>query len=114
MLKQNFCFCRLLIERYAVMENMRHMLANFSSSEALHLGFRYASNFIFQGFMSGGSGYILTREAIVRLVEIGLKGDSSAQTTATSLKEADRESTSGSICTPGHKGSEDVLLGKKR
>lgn len=54
------------------MENMHFMLSNFDSSTALHLGFRYENPNNGDRFMSGGSGYILTKEAIRRFIEIGV------------------------------------------
>lgn len=53
--------------------------------------------------MSGGPGYVLTREAIRRFVEKGLGLGASDSTS---------ESTNNTgVCTPGHKGLEDLNLG---
>ncbi|KAK4007215.1 hypothetical protein OUZ56_012375 [Daphnia magna] len=67
-------FCRQIFWKssYAVMENMRFLLSNFNPSTALHLGFRYEDPNNGNRFMSGGSGYILTKEAIRRFIEIGV------------------------------------------
>ena len=88
------------------MENMRHLLSTFNSSAALHLGFRYKNPFLIQGFMSGGSGYVLTREAIVRFVEQGVIEELSLN----SLDPGDSQPES--VCNHGQQGPEDYYLGK--
>ena len=90
------------------MENMRHLLSTLNSSAPLHLGFRYANPEISQGFMSGGSGYVLTKEAIVRFVELGLVDELSS-----SINLNANGSQSQSVCIPGHRGLEDYNLGKE-
>ena len=54
------------------MDNVRYLLSTFDPASALHLGFRYEDPNNGKHFMSGGPGYVLTREAVRRSVEIGL------------------------------------------
>jgi glycoprotein-N-acetylgalactosamine 3-beta-galactosyltransferase len=89
------------------MDNMRHLLSSFDPLAALHLGFRYEDPNNGQHFMSGGSGYVLTREAIRRFVEIGLAGNNNS----IKLKGNQTNSTLISPCSIGHQGLEDVNLG---
>ena len=87
---------------YAVLENMHYLLSGFDASTALHLGFRYKNPGVRQGFMSGGSGYVLTKEAIRRFVEIGLPKLNSQQIT---------DNVTDTLCASGPKGHEDLNLG---
>ncbi|KAK4016122.1 hypothetical protein OUZ56_031080 [Daphnia magna] len=89
-------------DTYAVLENMRFLLSSFNSSAAIHLGFKYKNPGVQQGFMSGGSGYVLSKEAIRRFVEIALPKMDSSDISS---------DTTGSLCVSGPKGHEDVNLG---
>lgn len=90
--------------RYAVMENMRHLLTSFDASTAIHLGFRYENPNNGKHFMSGGSGYVLTKEAIRRFVELGIGNVTNKVQMTSSTKKT-------SPCSPGHEGLEDAKLG---
>jgi glycoprotein-N-acetylgalactosamine 3-beta-galactosyltransferase len=79
------------------MENMRHLLSSYNASMPLHLGFKYEHPKVRHGFMSGGSGYVLTKEAIRRFVE--------------KSHELTRNFTSGKQCVLDHEGAEDLNLG---
>lgn len=57
--------------------------------------------------MSGGSGYVLTRETIRRFVEVLVP----APNESTNANSSAEITTPYSICEPGHKGPEDLNLG---
>jgi glycoprotein-N-acetylgalactosamine 3-beta-galactosyltransferase len=80
------------------MENMRHLLSSYNASMPLHLGFKYEHPKVRLGFMSGGSGYVLTKEAIRRFVE--------------KSQESKGNFTSGKHCVLDYEGAEDLNLGK--
>lgn len=59
-------------DTYAIMENMRYMLQPKSPNDPVV----YGCNFIYKNnvtYMSGGAGYVLSQEAVRRLVEKGLR-----------------------------------------
>lgn len=67
------------------------MLLAYKPSDPIYFGCKFKP-FVKQGYMSGGSGYVLSKEALKRFVEKGM--------------------TNPKICRGGHAGSEDVELGK--
>lgn len=58
-------------DTYVVVENLRYMLSHYNTSEPMYFGCRFKP-FTEQGYMSGGAGYVLSKEALKRFVEIGL------------------------------------------
>ncbi|EDV94071.1 GH25124 [Drosophila grimshawi] len=58
-------------DTYAIIDNMRYMLHPHQPDEAIYFGCKFTPD-VKQGYMSGGAGYVLSREAVRRLVEDGL------------------------------------------
>ena len=54
-------------DTFVVVENLRRLLAQRDTEQPLFLGRRF-SPFVAQGYMSGGAGYVLSREALRRYV----------------------------------------------
>lgn len=79
-------------DTYAVMENLRYLLHYHNNSEPLYFGceMKYQKND--QLYMSGGAGYVLSKEALRRFIEEGL--------------------SNASLCQPGNVGDEDVEMGR--
>ncbi|XP_040281703.1 glycoprotein-N-acetylgalactosamine 3-beta-galactosyltransferase 1-like [Bufo bufo] len=55
-------------DTYVVVENLRWMLSNYTSDQPVYFGKRFKP-FAKQGYMSGGAGYVLSKEALNRFVE---------------------------------------------
>ncbi|XP_054620644.1 glycoprotein-N-acetylgalactosamine 3-beta-galactosyltransferase 1 [Dunckerocampus dactyliophorus] len=55
-------------DTYVIVENLRRMLSQVDSEKALYLGRRFKP-FVSQGYMSGGAGYVLSKEALRRFVK---------------------------------------------
>ncbi|KAK3760688.1 hypothetical protein RRG08_010661 [Elysia crispata] len=60
-------------DTYIVMENLREMLRFYDPDSPVYFGYRFKP-YTPQGYMSGGAGYVLSREALRRLVMDGIFG----------------------------------------
>ena len=77
-------------DTYMVVENLRYLLHDKDPSLPLYMGRRFKP-YVEQGYMSGGAGYVLSKEAVKRFVERALKSPE---------------------CRQDGGGSEDVELGR--
>ncbi|OQV22943.1 Glycoprotein-N-acetylgalactosamine 3-beta-galactosyltransferase 1 [Hypsibius exemplaris] len=59
-------------DTFAIMENMRFLLADYNPDTPLFFG-SHLRRHVRHGYMSGGAGYVLSRAALRRFVEDGLE-----------------------------------------
>ncbi|CAL2036427.1 unnamed protein product [Caenorhabditis brenneri] len=78
-------------DTYVVMENLRFMLLAHSPDEPIHFGCKFKP-FTQGGYHSGGAGYVLSREALKKFIEVALPDKS--------------------LCSQNHGGAEDAEMGK--
>nr|XP_046274203.1 glycoprotein-N-acetylgalactosamine 3-beta-galactosyltransferase 1 isoform X3 [Scatophagus argus]XP_046274204.1 glycoprotein-N-acetylgalactosamine 3-beta-galactosyltransferase 1 isoform X3 [Scatophagus argus]XP_046274205.1 glycoprotein-N-acetylgalactosamine 3-beta-galactosyltransferase 1 isoform X3 [Scatophagus argus]XP_046274207.1 glycoprotein-N-acetylgalactosamine 3-beta-galactosyltransferase 1 isoform X3 [Scatophagus argus] len=69
-------------DTFVVVENLRYTLSKYDTEKPLYLGRRFTP-FLSQGYMSGGAGYVLSKEALRRFI----KGFSTGECTHSSMIE---------------------------
>lgn len=67
-------------DTFVIVDNLRWVLANHSAEEPIYFGRRFKP-YTKQGYMSGGAGYVLSKEALRRFVE-GFKSKTCTHTTS--------------------------------
>ena len=80
-------------DTYMVVENLRYMLEPYDWRDPIYFGCKFKP-YVKQGYMSGGAGYVLSKEAVRRFVTLGITD------------------TTGVICRSDAGGAEDVEIGK--
>uniref|UniRef100_A0A8C5P6C9 N-acetylgalactosaminide beta-1,3-galactosyltransferase n=1 Tax=Leptobrachium leishanense TaxID=445787 RepID=A0A8C5P6C9_9ANUR len=73
-------FLRADDDTYIVVENLRWMLSNYTPDQPVYFGKRFKP-FAEQGYMSGGAGFVLSKEALNRFVE-GFQKENCTHTTS--------------------------------
>lgn len=71
-----------------VVENLRYMLYQYSPQKPIHLGFKFKT-FVKQGYMSGGAGYVLSKEAVQRFVVEGIPNPDICEQNETDLDDVE-------------------------
>ena len=65
-------------DTYVILENLRFLLSDYNSSDPIWFGCEFKV-IVKEGYMSGGAGYVLSKEAVRRFVTRGM-GDRSGVT----------------------------------
>lgn len=78
-------------DTYVIVENLRHMLYPYSPQDPIYFGCKFKP-YVKQGYMSGGAGYVLSKEALRLFIEKALNEPK--------------------LCRPDNEGAEDVEMGK--
>ena len=71
-------------DTFVVVENLRYMVRNYDPSGPIWFGCKYRP-YVENGYMSGGAGYVLSREALDRFVQNGLADNTGNSSLALSV-----------------------------
>ena len=58
-------------DTYVIVENLRFMLQPHNATKPIYFGCKFKP-YVRQGYMSGGAGYVLSKEALRRFVTQGI------------------------------------------
>ena len=58
-------------DTYTIVENLRYMLEPHNATKPIYFGCKFKP-YVRQGYMSGGAGYVLSKEALRRFVTQGI------------------------------------------
>ncbi|XP_042874634.1 glycoprotein-N-acetylgalactosamine 3-beta-galactosyltransferase 1-like isoform X1 [Penaeus japonicus] len=75
-------------DTYVIMENLRYMLSSYDPKYPIYFGSRFKP-FTKQGYMSGGGGYVLSREATRKFVEEALPDDKKCKSSPHGAEDAE-------------------------
>ena len=78
-------------DTYVIVENLRYLLSSYNHSDPIWFGCEFKV-IVEDGYMSGGAGYVLSKEAVRRFHDLAL--------------------TNASLCHQGDGGAEDAEMGK--
>ena len=76
-------------DTFMIIENLRDFLRSYETNEPVHFGHNFN---MLGGYFSGGAGYVLSKEALRRLIDVGVRNSS--------------------LCAEGTGGDEDVNMGE--
>lgn len=79
-------------DTYIIVENLKYLLSHYNSTDPVYLGHHF-KKYTENGYMSGGGGYVLSKEAVIRLATSG-------------------QHDGGDTCRPRKGSAEDATIGK--
>uniref|UniRef100_A0A914MDV4 Glycoprotein-N-acetylgalactosamine 3-beta-galactosyltransferase 1 n=1 Tax=Meloidogyne incognita TaxID=6306 RepID=A0A914MDV4_MELIC len=75
-------------DTFVILENLRYLLMPHPPEEPVYYGYKFKP-FIKQGYMSGGAGYVLSRQALKLFVEKGLPNKTACRSDENGAEDAE-------------------------